>query len=263
MQRAEQYVCRIITLWLKNSEQIFPVEGKEGNHKHRRGVYPRLRSSWWRTSLQPSAKPQALQKSLGRKSRAREIAGSIRLHNHVLESWCISHNIQFWRSQKTHAQNLLSGESLGGSHGNFKDIICPLEVSKDKVEFHIVHKYPFPCSKAHRKVKEAQRGKKSSPGKHEHITHFWICLRGDEQPPHLLQITPKPTIPSPERGIWSLLHSYCVSLSLRLQTQAFNSIPLNLGGCTEVTDPCSQPSQLLFLKRTINQIRLVFMNEHF
>lgn len=41
MQRSEQNICRITTPRLKNSEQIFPVEGKRGKHNRRRGVCPR------------------------------------------------------------------------------------------------------------------------------------------------------------------------------------------------------------------------------
>lgn len=126
------------------------------------------------------------------------------------------------------------------------------------------------CTNTHSLLQCTHEGERGTEEKEKFLrearihTHLWICLGKDELPPHLPQITPKQTIPSPERGIWSLLHSYCVSLSLRLQTEAFNSIPLNLGGCSEVTDPCSQSSQLLFfLKRTINQIELDFMNEHF
>lgn len=42
MQKSEQYVCRITAPRLKKSQEAFSVEGKAGNHNHRRAVYPRL-----------------------------------------------------------------------------------------------------------------------------------------------------------------------------------------------------------------------------
>lgn len=121
-----------------------------------------------------------------------------------------------------------------------------------------MHRYPFPRSKAQRKVKEAHRERKALGGNTGSHTLVDLPARRQAASPQP-QGTPKPSAPFLQRGTAPLLHSYCVSLQPRLEIQAFNRIPFNLGGCSEVSNRCSQSSQFLFvLKRTISQIRLPF-----
>lgn len=204
-ERSEQYICRITALRLKNSEQTFPVEGKAGNHNRRRGVYPRLHEEL--SPAEEGSPPHSplqnhrLCREVCGGKAWREIVGSIRLHTtKSLKADASSIICSYEGLNKQTLRTFCPGNVFEDCTETLKTLFVIRISQKTKWNF-TLRITPIRLLQSTEEGGRGTEGKESSLRNHGLNARFWICPGGGEQPPHLPQITPKPTAPFPQRGI--------------------------------------------------------------
>lgn len=192
-----------------------------------------------------------MRRSLGLQTRVSETVASIRLRTTKSLKADASSTICDFEGLKNQMLRTFRPGNVFEDHTEISKVLFVLRISQKTTDTH------SPAPKHSGRWKRHTGKEKLSEETRAH-TLVDLPARGQAASPQP-QVTPKPSAPFLQRGTSPLLHSYCVSLQPRSEIQAFNRIPFNLGGCSEVSNRCSQSSQFLFvLKRTISQIRLPF-----